>query len=281
MDCAHVQDLISAYHDDELPEGIRQQVTEHLHRCNSCAEELGHFERMSQLAAQLESPDVPPEVWDRIESELRRPSSAPDVIGAPLWRNRVVGGIAIAAAVLILVGLGVWFSTGRDSHDLASAHANEVDLAPYARQFYRDADAAQRELLTQYAHRITTPSEAEQEVKYRPVIANSLPGGFVRQELRTIKMPCCTCVQAVYRNNKSDHLTTFQQSSDDSFLFEGCAEVTCRCCGIDTRIVQVDGGIAASWQVKGTHVTLIGLRDIQQVVATMASLLQAADENQQ
>jgi hypothetical protein len=281
MNCSRVQVLISAFHDDELSDAVRHQMAEHLHGCGTCAQELAHFERMSQVTWQLDSPDVPARVWDRIETELRRPMAA-RIRPVRRWARPAVRGVALAGSILIVVGIGLSFRgepslrlQGNGKHDV------EVNLARYARQFYLDPRIAQSDLLAEYANREVTPGEAEERLKYRPILAETLPGGFVRQELRLVEMPCCTCVQAVYRKNESDVLATFQQLSDESFEFEGCDELTCKCGCIDTRIVEVDGGVSASWRMNGTHVTLVGPRDMQQVVETIASFVELTDREEE
>lgn len=281
MECSRVQELMSAYHDDELSADLRRDVAEHLRGCASCAKELACFEGLSQMAAQLEVPAIPAETWNRIEERLQRRHDLNSMARVAAWSRFAMRPSAVAASVLILAGLAFWIGTmqlrPRSSHD----HSSEVNLAPYARKFYQDPSSAQQMLLANYTHSTVTPEQAEQQLKYRPALAETLPGGFVRQELRLVAMPCCTCLQAVYRNDASEQLATFQQSSDDTFLFDGCAGVDCMCGGVETRLVEVDGGVVANWAANGTHMTLVGARDIGQVVATIESLVTSTGVHQE
>ena len=279
MECSRVQELMSAYYDNELSADLRRDVAEHLRGCSSCAEELAYFERLSQMTAQLEVPTIPAETWDRIEDQLRPdPNSASRI---QWWGRFAMPRSAVAASVLILAGLALWIGTMQVQPRSANDHGSEVNLAPYARKFYQDPSSAQKMLLANYTHSTVTPEQAEQELKYRPALAETLPGGFVRRELRLVAMPCCTCLQAVYRNDASEQLATFQQSSDDTFLFDGCAGVDCMCGGVETRLVEVDGGVVANWAANGTHMTLVGARDIGQVVAAIETLVTSTGVHQE
>jgi len=274
MNCSRVQDLVSAYYDDELPTALRQDVAEHMQDCQTCAKELAQFKQLSGLASQLGGPEAPEGLWGRIETEISHRNEISGAPHVPWWNQPAPRFLALAASLLIVIGFGVWISV--ESRRSGGGNHVVVDLAPYATQFYRDPIAAQRQLLAQYAYRDLTPDEVRKEVAYEPVIADSLPGGFVREELRLVEMPCCTCVQAVYRSGEAKSLATFQQSSDESFSFEGCNEMNCQCCGIDTRLAEVEGGVAASWPMSGSHLTLVGAHDMRQVVATMQSLIDAS-----
>ena len=269
MNCSRAQELMSAYHDDELSEALQAEFVEHGNACATCSEELRQFNRLAEVVLRLDAAEVPEGLWSRIETDL---SSRNDTLGRPSyrwWQQPAKRRFAVAASVLLFIGLAALFFVfdTRSYHGLA--HSEDVDLAPFARQFLENPLAAQQELLAAYSHRDVTLADAESQLKYRPVVAKALPGGFIRRGLRLIDMPCCTCVQATYQNDDSQWLATFEQSSDASFMFDGCTEVSCECCGVDTRIVQVNGGIAATWATQSTHITLVGARDMAHVVSAI------------
>lgn len=276
MDCSRVQQLISAFHDEELSEQVRAEVSRHLASCGQCAEELSHLERISEAAFQLETPKIPTDLWNRIESSLSQRSRSGTIPDSRWVLRSPIRGVAVAASILIAAGLTYWLiSDGRPRHQ-SDAHAAKIDLAPYAQLFFQDVRAAQRNLLTQYEHRDIAAGEVESHVEYQPVLVDMLPGGFVRTELRLINMPCCMCLQAVYRNDAADAITLFQQAADESFRFEGCDQLSCLCAGIETRIFDVEGGIAASWSMNDSRLTLVGAHDMGHVVSAIDALVDSA-----
>ncbi|GIU92747.1 MAG: hypothetical protein KatS3mg011_1653 [Acidimicrobiia bacterium] len=111
--------LIELYAMDALEGAERQEVERHLHRCETCSEYLALSR--SVLAALV--PDEPPpwHVWNRMAGRLTSRASS--------TRRRLgLGWTAVAASVLLLVGLGVAMLNSEPSlAQLAAAVASRPD----------------------------------------------------------------------------------------------------------------------------------------------------------
>lgn len=115
----HYKEQLSAYLNHELSGIEKQEVAEHLMRCESCRQEHDQIKFGVEMAGFLEGADAPRDLWPGIESSLNgsgvplseRKRSLFDVIPFPVF----------AAAGLILV-LGVAFLAYR------SFRNNEEDL---------------------------------------------------------------------------------------------------------------------------------------------------------
>ena len=68
MNCAQVEDLLSAYLDNALASEERRAVAVHLHQCNRCSIILADFRRFDALLSQLPRVNPAPELRDRIFS---------------------------------------------------------------------------------------------------------------------------------------------------------------------------------------------------------------------
>jgi len=107
MDCRMAQEMLSAYHDGELPEADRARVTEHLRGCAECAALL---ESMARVDAAAGVPDPGPEYWERfhrrVEERIAREEGAPGgkVVPHPKrgWVRQQLRYLVPAAAAAVL-----------------------------------------------------------------------------------------------------------------------------------------------------------------------------------
>lgn len=101
---------LSEYVDDELAPSDRLQLEQHLLDCASCRETIDELRAVSADASTLE--DTPPsrDLWPGIAGALPQPAPA-------RWRVSLSLPQALAAGVLLMLvsGLGVWTSLGRQS----------------------------------------------------------------------------------------------------------------------------------------------------------------------
>ena len=268
MKCSEAQDVLSAYHDGELPEAMRVRVAKHLHRCPDCAQELRGFKKLSHLASGLGTPAAPSHLWSRLEEALDRSADAESLAtksGAAAGRRifefpRLAG---FAATVLVAIGIG-WFifQGGGRSHNHQHFTA---DFGHYLVEFRRDPQAAQQFLLAKYENQPVVPEEAIHRVGYRPAVADGLPPEYTLDSTHVMKMPCCTCVQTLCRRPDGSALAVFEHNDDDPRWFGDRPAITASCNGERCCLVELDGRLAASWKRGDRYITLVGVRDLTEV----------------
>ncbi len=71
MKCSEIQEYLSAWMDGEVPEGLGQQVEEHVAGCPACRAELACLSRLDAALAGLEAP-VPRDLGAKVRRRLPR-----------------------------------------------------------------------------------------------------------------------------------------------------------------------------------------------------------------
>jgi len=218
MNCADIQENLSAYFDGELP-GQRAEISEHLQTCADCTAALARIRSLATLARELPDPAVP-KMWPGIEQALDRAANdAPERFPlrercraaaawfkGPTW-HWPVGLAAVAASLLI--GFFAWPLVHPDV-----AHGMSVNLSQFVAQFASDPEAAERELQSNYVSRAIEPADAIRLVNYRPAAPEQLADGVLRKEMYLVEMPCCKCVQSIYRRADGGSVALFEHIAD-------------------------------------------------------------------
>lgn len=118
MRCSEIQDLISAYLDDELKPAQTARMEAHFRVCPRCSEELDLTRATVALCQGLEEVDVPSGFRAGLHGQLleenrRRHPLGTLTGGASRFGSWVRNGwVATAAALVVTVALGVMFATG-------------------------------------------------------------------------------------------------------------------------------------------------------------------------
>lgn len=94
MTCKEVQEYLSAYVDGEAPEGLRQELADHLAACPVCGAELAALERLEAALVGLEAPPPPRDLAVKVRQRLHRPARP--------WRQ----SLALAACLALGIFLG-------------------------------------------------------------------------------------------------------------------------------------------------------------------------------
>lgn len=270
MDCFSARQHLSAFHDGELKPDLQATVADHLDSCHECAQLLADFQQLSRRTAELPAPAVPPEIWPQLERQLNSQAALPRTTLAQLvQRRRTWIGIATSALLLVAVSTAalVWFNHAEPGHNHVA-----INFAQYLDEFERNPDAAQEILLSNYEGRAVSFDEAATQVRYRPATPLNLPHGLSREAIYLLRMPCCLCVQAVYKSEDGKRVSVFEHVDDQPIWFGQRPMIQARCNGMPTNLVQVDECLAANWKRDGRYMTLIGARDVEQVAELMASL---------
>ncbi len=262
MKCAEVQERFSQIHDKELsPEEAAQALT-HIHACPSCEKELASYQKISALSKQLTSPQAPPHLWDQIQTRLTAPNESKNTLPQPLARQFSRGRLALAASLLIALGIG----TGPYVTQLFQKPSHlAANFSRYLDEFLVRPEVAQQILLASYGGRPITLGEAERVLGYTPVVARGLPPGYSLQEIHLLDMPCCTCAQVLCSDEAGNSIAIFEHAIDQPIWFGDRPTKECLCHQVPTSVKSVGDRLAATWKEGDRYVTLIGASNLSEV----------------
>lgn len=290
MNCSEIQELLSAYFDDELSEALQTEVSQHLDDCPKCAQSLTQFEKLSLMARELDEPRTPPSSWPAIAQQLDQPEqldreqsqapasasahAQPSVQPAPSPtrhnpRRLPLGRITLAATILLAAGIGWWLASGaRHLHDeeVFASH-----FAEYVQEFRSDPANAQEQFLARFENHLVAPDEAVTLVGYTPAVTRGVPEGYRLVSTHVVTMPCCTCVQSLCRRSDGTMLAIFEHADQNAshdfpnadFGDHPCVSAKCR--GRDCCLMDIDDQLAATWKDGPRHITLVGINDLEEV----------------
>ena len=293
-DCKTVQPYLSAYHDGELAAGQAATVAKHVQSCESCAAELRAFESLGSAFVQAPIPAKPADLWQRIERELP-PAPEPVTLSRrfSVWARESpygAGLVSMAASILLLLGFGLWYGGDQDgmentaggmamhSHDgeegMSAEHMVEFAgvMDDYLQKLPSDPDGAEQMLLTKYDGEKVDAAGAAKLVGYRPIVSGGLPEGYSLASTSVLKMPCCTCVKAVCKRSDGSTLVLFEHDDEETAWFGDRRQSMATCGDKDCCLVDLDSSIAATWKQGSRSVTVVGVRD-QDEVATLVNWL--------
>jgi len=159
------------------------------------------------------------------------------------------------------------YASRRQTHADMSLILKEklLDVGRFLEEFEHDPDRAQHMLLTSHNGRAVEPDQAARLARYRPVAPDKRPGGFSRTGTCLLEMPCCTCLETIYRDDADHTLVVFEHVDDQPVRFGNRPTITARCKGRATRLIQVGDHLAATWKRSGCRITVVGARGIEKV----------------
>jgi len=268
MNCTEIQENLSAYFDGEL-NGQRAEIAEHLQTCADCTAALARIRSLATLARELTDP-VSPNMWPAIEHSLDRAANpmpqrlalherfraAASWFSAPA--QRWATGLAAVAASL-LIGFFAWPLL----HPHMGHSQMAVDMSQFATQFASDPDAAERDLHSRFTSQPIRPDDAIRLVNYKPMAPEQLTDGVMRKQTYLVEMPCCKCVQTVYRRSGGGSVAVFEHVDDSPASFGDRPTIHANCSGKDVCLIQCNGQLAATWKEKQRYVTLVGAKDLE------------------
>ena len=271
MNCSQARDLLSRFHDGELAPAQRDTVSSHVQHCPDCTRALDDIRSLSELAARSPEPAPPCSLWHDLEQQLDGPAPLTRSATADVPRTASRRPALLAVLVLLAVGAGaIIVTTLRNPHGEAAHLA--VSFDQYLKQFPANPDRAQQTLLAAYDNQTVSLQQAEQQVRYRPAVANPLPPGYRLESIHLIRMPCCHCVEAICRDADNRKLAIFEHAADQPIWFGHRPALTCRCNGRKTRLVQFEHNLAATWPTGKRFLTVVGVRDIDELTRLMEHL---------
>lgn len=267
MDCNAARQYLSLFYDGELSPALTAELEEHISGCAHCTETLAGFRELSQAARKLETPVVPPLVWQKIEADLNRPQPRPHVVDRSRRGRRIAVLSAVAALLAIVLGIQAWRLSPSHAHAQMAA-----DFSEYLDGLAVDPEKAERELREKYNGQEVSLEAAQSRVRYPVVAPPTLPDGQTREGIYLLQMPCCTCLQVVYKGKDGERLAVFEHVDSQPGWFGDRPSIRTHCDGVATSLVEVDKRLAASWQRQGCFITLVGAQDVKEVAQVIAFL---------
>lgn len=195
MCCEQIERQLGRYIDNELSAAEREQVDTHLTYCSSCRAELDELrETVSGLAGRSEV-NLPDSLWPKIEQRLRSGERCHTPAYSKGILRRRVAPWAIAASIVLAVGLGMFGLSTLDT----SAQASSVDFGVLLDALPLDAHKAFRKFLVRYDAKPTTSVEAKRiapdlNFDTPPV----LPGGFKLTGVYELRIGTSKAIAASY-----------------------------------------------------------------------------------
>jgi len=262
MKCTEIQNLLSAYYDDELSADLRENVDAHLNECNDCQPELASFGSLSSLTVALDKPETPASVWTAVESGLENePTTRVEVATAPsrFSRRQIFQYAAAIAATLVVgfIGFELWYH----SHD----HEAMVEAM---QQVARDinSDESKTLLLNRFGGGEVNYQDAITQVGFRPVASKSLPDGYSVESIQVLNMPCCKCTQTACLRPDNSRFYIYEHDNEETGWFEHQTKRQSECCGKTCEIVELDSSqLAVTWEKDNRHITMLGVRDEEEI----------------
>ena len=273
MNCQKVQNLLSAYVDEELSLDSQAQVSQHLKTCSACADEVASFQSLSRATAELSPPELPATVWRNVEAQLDAETAV--TLGQPEKPVRAAAfrWASIAALLLVAVTLGIVAYHSWDGH---VHHELAADFSEYLDVFQERPGDAHLVLVNKYAGKTVELDEAHVQLGYRPTLADGLPNGYTIQTSFVMDMPCCKCIKTICKRNDGGTLAIFEHDDEQPIWFGDRSSIQAECGGESCVLTQMDSQIAVSWQQGSRHLTVIGARDRDEAAMLVEHLASAA-----
>lgn len=195
MNCGTIREQLGGYVDGEVALESRAEIHDHVASCPDCAGELAELHELADALSRPQTAAVPTGLWQAIEERLpARPKRR--ILTFPIPRF-----IGIAAAVFILVGLGL-FSLPWGGNGIQQAQAATVDFGVLLDGLRFDARAAFDKFVSLYQGRRATGAEARQHGKDLTFnLPESLPGGFRLTAIYTLRFGNKPGVAACYERD--------------------------------------------------------------------------------
>jgi len=123
MDCKQIRQILASdYLDNELDPMSRNQVDRHLEKCPACRKISENLAAIVLPLRRTQKQKVPPGVWSRIQTELRRqkayaarPRTAFRTTLLEVFLMRPAFAAVAAAVILILISAAFYMQTPRPS----------------------------------------------------------------------------------------------------------------------------------------------------------------------
>jgi hypothetical protein len=243
MDCAAVQPLLSPFLDGELDGSDREAVTVHLDCCPVCRQKLGELRSLCEIWSSTEPCEPGERDWQRIAKSLDRLNDKGATRG---FRRRTW----VAAAILIALCASAGAAIARFGVEGICTSFNRRD--PVNLIDYLDGENSRQ-------GKAVDADNLCDEVELTPLRTHQLPDGY---KLKNCCVFCDGIVRYKFARGEAEVIVLLYPCGLNvvhgnkpllNFKMKN---------GGDLRIAQCKKRVSASWQVKGTAVSLIASSDL-------------------
>lgn len=270
MNCSEALEFLSPLHDGELPADVRASVQAHYRECPSCAAAKTNAEALTALVMQQTDPTPPANLWTNIDATLTKESLTTANVEIPSGSSRK-SRLAIGITAVVLIAISVTMVV---QHFADTEHAEHlaVNFDEFLNAFPESPERAQRLLHANYASELVSVEKATREVRYRPAVSNQLPVGYSLDSVHLVRMPCCLCVESLCTAPDGARLAILEHAIDQPVWFGERPIETVETDGGSARLVRFNGRLAATWKTENRFLTIIGVRDEEELGKLMQHL---------
>lgn len=195
MSCEMARERLGEHLDGEVPPDVKREIESHLAECRSCALELAALRDLAMQIVSSPLSGAPAELWDVIERRLRDPSASNRRRWQAFAKRRP---FALAASFLLLIGIGamtmIWSDGGA-----SPANAATIDFGALLNELGGGPEAAFEKFVSVHNGRSISAEEAIQTSPQLDFeIPDTLPGGFQRQKVFSLRIGKDTGIAACY-----------------------------------------------------------------------------------
>ena len=265
MTCDKTRQLVSAYLDGELDDGLVEAVREHLEGCPACSDHLESLGRLRQTLSHGRDITAPSDLWSRIAREIDRTAPRAET-DAPTeaWashrsaRRRLFTAAALLLAMVIPAYLIISRAPTNPTQDPDVKPFEPppgLALAQYVQDMQSGEDVPGK-FFDLHQRREVDLEELSEHVEFGPKLPTEVPSGLRLQKCYVLNTAGgnalgCEYVQGTRR------MTFFQQRKGDPVLFEdltqGCMDLN----GIHCRCIMMDGIMVLNWESDGRNTTVV------------------------
>lgn len=261
MNCEDSRQLLSAFCDGELSSEAATRVEQHLASCTACRQSQEAIGRLRRITNSLVESQPSVDLWPRIAARLDVDATVSKTTLSSRWLPRwLAAGMALAVVVLIGFGIGVWRRQASTTDNQRLARIFDRYLEEFAVSPLNAQDILDREFPSiKVSHSKNHPIAGTSMVALR----DTLPG-LTRVSMHVRNLPCCDCVQGLYRREDGTFVTVFEHEMPATWdSSQTGKEVQCGNCVC--RLRQLDSRVAASWEHDERYFTVIGLKDVEEL----------------
>jgi hypothetical protein len=254
MECEHIRKLLGPLYDGELERADEATVKAHLSSCPECSIELAGINELTELVRMGDDSEPPEYLWDQIHKSLARPPQS------RFRRILVVRSPSRVAAVAAFFVAG--FVAGWGAH--FAFHSTEAGETVPALAATNDTFIDQ--LFGSQAGETVSFHDVSRRVDFRVLTTSQLPEGYCLCGCCVCREGCCDMVKCKFIRG-TDELLLVQGASEYPVKYGELTTVQAQVNGKPARILQCSNGLlAATWQTKGTALSLIGPHDLSELV---------------
>lgn len=206
MNCETARQKLGEYLDGEAPPDVKREIEAHLTECRGCDREVASIRNLAVMLASSRRPSVPAELWSAIERRLPNTTTAKRGRWHAFTKPRA---FALAASFLLLIGFGavmmIWSDGGA-----SPANAATIDFGALLDDLSGGPEGAFEKFIKMHNGRFIS---AEEAIRTSPQldfeIPDTLPGGFQRQKVFSLRFGKDTGIAACYTRGNEFLATIF------------------------------------------------------------------------